>query len=580
MSTETSQVVDEMVEKAEPKKTYEQLAKENGMKYTVTDVPPLPTALLLGVQHYLTMLGATVLIPLIIAGPMGADLNETAQLISTIFFISGINTLIQTTIGDRLPIVQGGSFSFLPATFTIIGNQSLLDIQDPSERFRETIQVIQGAIIIVGIVQMGVGYLGLVTPMLRYISPVTIAPVIAAIGLGLYGVGFNNVATCFEIGLVQIVLTIIFSQYMRKVQLMGFPIFSLFPIVLAIVLTWSYAAIFTAADVWTGDNQCRTDQSEGLIEETPWIRIPYPGQWGAPKFKSYAIVPMLGSMLASMIESIGDYYSCARLAGAPPPTPGIISRGLASEGIGVVISGLFGTGNGTTSYSENIGAISITRVGSRAVVQVGAVVMILVGILAKIGAVFASMPPALVGGIYCTVFGLIVAVGLSNLQYVDLNSERNLFIIGFAIFNCLSVAGPGGYFAAQSENPFGDSNFADILLAIFSSPMVCALIAAFILDNTVPATREERGLQVWDQVRDADVNNDPEYVKVYSMPLFFAKMFRNCTYLEYASLGRLPDPPLNGYQPGTGDIGELCCGSCMQGSSTNESDDREPEQEA
>jgi hypothetical protein len=203
------------------------------------------------------------------------------------------------------------------------------------------------------------------------------------------------------------------------------------------------------------------------------------------------------------------------------------------------------------------------RVGSRAVVQCGAVAMMLVGIVAKVAAILASMPSAMVGGIYCSVFGLIIAVGLSNLQHVDLNSERNLFIIGFAIFNSLSVAGPGGYFAGLDENPFGTSNAAEIALALFSSPMIIALIAAFVLDNTVPGTREERGLTIWDKVKDADVNNDPEYVEVYSLPLFFAKIFRNCSYLEYAAHGKMPAPPVNGYQAGRGDIGDMCCPCLM-----------------
>jgi nucleobase transporter 1/2 len=81
--------------------TYKEQAKAQGMNYTVTDVPPLGTAMLLGTQHYLTMLGATVLVPLIICPAMGADGNQTAQVISSIFFVSGINTLLQTTIGDR-----------------------------------------------------------------------------------------------------------------------------------------------------------------------------------------------------------------------------------------------------------------------------------------------------------------------------------------------------------------------------------------------------------------------------------------------------------------------------------------------
>ena len=76
-----------------PAKTYKEKAKENGMNYTVTDVPPLGTSLLLGLQHYLTMLGATVLIPLIVCPAMGANGQQTAQVISSIFFVSGINTV-------------------------------------------------------------------------------------------------------------------------------------------------------------------------------------------------------------------------------------------------------------------------------------------------------------------------------------------------------------------------------------------------------------------------------------------------------------------------------------------------------
>ena len=83
------------------KMTYREKALANGVKYTVTDVPPLPTAIMLGVQHYLTMLGATVLIPLLLCPAMGANGSQTAEVISSIFFVSGINTLIQTSIGDR-----------------------------------------------------------------------------------------------------------------------------------------------------------------------------------------------------------------------------------------------------------------------------------------------------------------------------------------------------------------------------------------------------------------------------------------------------------------------------------------------
>ena len=75
---------------------------------------------------------------------------------------------------------------------------------------------------------------------------------------------------------------------------------------------------------------------------------------------------MLAGVLASIIESVGDYYACARLSGAPPPPKHAINRGIAWEGIGCLLAGAFGTGNGTTSYSENIGAIGITKVSKLA----------------------------------------------------------------------------------------------------------------------------------------------------------------------------------------------------------------------
>ena len=111
---------------------------------------------------------------------MGANGQETSQVISSIFFVSGINTLIQTTIGDRLPIVQGGSFSYLSATFAIIFNEELINIEDSTERFETTMRTIQGAIIVSGIVQIVIGYTGIATIVLRYVSPVTIGTYVRA----------------------------------------------------------------------------------------------------------------------------------------------------------------------------------------------------------------------------------------------------------------------------------------------------------------------------------------------------------------------------------------------------------------
>lgn len=86
------------------------------------------------------------------------------------------------------------------------------------------------------------------------------------------------------------------------------------------------------------------------------------GQWGLPTVSVAAVFGMLAGVLASAIESIGDYYACARLAGARPPPVHAMNRGIAIEGLGCILAGLWGSGNGTTSYSENIGAIGVTKV--------------------------------------------------------------------------------------------------------------------------------------------------------------------------------------------------------------------------
>lgn len=74
------------------------------------------------------------------------------------------------------------------------------------------------------------------------------------------------------------------------------------------------------------------------------------------------IFGILAGVISSMLESVGDYYACARLCGAPPPPEHAISRGIGVEGIGCLLAGAWGTGSGTTSYSENVGALGITKV--------------------------------------------------------------------------------------------------------------------------------------------------------------------------------------------------------------------------
>lgn len=455
--------------------------------YGIDDKPPLREAVPLGFQHYLTMFGSTVAIPFILADALGASPTQVGQLIGTIFFVSGIATLLQTTFGNRLPIIQGGTFSFLAPTIAICGMGSLANAG-----FEVRMQHVQGAIIAGSFFEMLIGFTGAVGWLLRFVSPIVIAPTIALIGLALFqfGATSSGAGAYWPIGGLCIGLIIAFSQYLRHKH----RAFAMFPVLLGITGAWLACIIGTETGLFKAGHPAFTDFSK--VSEAPWLRLPYPFQWGLPKFAVTAIVGMLAGYIASVIESVGDYYACARLSGAPIPGPKQINRGIAFEGIGCFIAGLFGSGNGTTSYSENIGAIGLTKVGSRRVVQCGAIFMLVLAVFGKFGALFSTIPQPIVGGMYCVMFGMIASVGLSNLQFVDLNSARNLFIIGFAIFMGLSLP---EYFKSL-EAPLLDGSWkwlGDILTSIGLSGMSVGAIVALVLDNTIPGTDHERGLTAW-----------------------------------------------------------------------------------
>ncbi|GIX85054.1 hypothetical protein CEXT_789231 [Caerostris extrusa] len=262
-------------------------------------------------------------------------------------------------------------------------------------------------------------------------------------------------------------------------------------------------------------NPARTDTLLPVLENSPWFRVPYPGQWGLPTFTMASILGVLAGSVASAIESVGDYYACARLSGADSPPKHAINRGICVEGIGCVIAGLFGTASGVTSFSENIGAIGITKVASRRVIQYGSLLMILFGMLGKFGGIFVTIPQPILGGMFCVMFSMVTAVGLSTLHFVDLNSSRNIFVLGFSLFMGLCIpkwiqANPG---AIQTGNEIADQ----IITILLSTNMLVGGFIGFLLDNSIPGTDEERGILKWRKQTNIDSGRSVSS-KTYELP--------------------------------------------------------------
>ena len=421
----------------------EQTETKHWIVYPLGSKPKWGLAVLLGIQQYLTMFGATVLIPFIVGGAMGLPPEELALMISTIFFTSGLCTLIQQSpLGNKLPVIQGGTFSFLGPTFAILGLCTAeLATSAGLPLWQLKIQMVAGAIMVASVVEIVLGYTGIMGQVRKLISPIVIGPTIAMIGLALFGIGAPWMATNWIISLITLIALILYSQVFSHKS----KVFMLFPVLLAIATGWLFSLLGTITGMIPDGNAANLAGKMGLIGSAPWISFKpmLPFKWGLPDFGSSVlwagVFGMLAGYLASMIESIGDYYACARISEAPVPTGKMISRGLGAEGLGCLVAGILQTGNGTTTYSENIGSIGLTKVASRRVVRCGAAVMLIIPVIGKFGAILATLPMPVVGAMFVGLFGMIASVGLSNLQLVNLNNSRNLFIIGISFFCGLSV---------------------------------------------------------------------------------------------------------------------------------------------
>ncbi|XP_048585368.1 solute carrier family 23 member 1-like [Nematostella vectensis] len=524
-----------------------------GLTYAVDENPPWYACIVLGFQHYLTMLGGTLTIPFILSGPMCFSNNPlvVAEVLSTMFFVSGITTLLQTTLGVRLPIIQGGSFSFLSPTFAILSlpqfkcpagtvtgesnissNATTVDSGDWRIRMRE----IQGAIMISSMFQIFIGFSGIVGFLLRFIGPITVAPTITLIGLSLFHVAAEHAGNHWGVAFTTVALITIFSQMLTNIEVplpgyrfkKGFfvahsPVFRLFPIILAIFVSWMICAIVTAAGGFPDDPKnpnflARTDARTIVLRESKWFRFPYPGQWGTPTVSAAGVFGMLAGVLASIIESIGDYYACSRLCGAPPPPKHAVNRGIGMEGIGCLITGLWGSGNGTTSYSTNIGALGMTKVGSLRVIQFAGMILVVMGVIGKIGALFTTVPGPIVGGVFMVMFGIVAAVGISTLQFVDLNSSRNLFIIGLSLM--LGFALPWYLDKHPGAIATGSREVDQIITVLLKTNMAVAGILALFLDNAIPGTPEERGINRWRSIvtQEEDESGSLASIHIYDLP--------------------------------------------------------------
>ena len=368
-------------------------------------------ALVLGLQHVLAMYSGGILVPLLIGAALHFTPQQMAYLISADIFMTGIGTLLQLKstrlTGIAMPVVLGSAIQSVSPLINIGGTLG--------------IGAMYGATISAGVFVFLIA--GLFARLREFFPPVVTGSLITVIGFALIPVGIQNLgggdvaAKSFgspanlAIGTFTIAIIVLVSLLAK-----GFT--KAISILLGIVLGTAFAAILGKVSL-------------APVAAASWFHLPTPFFLGMPTFHSSAIVTMIIIALTSMIESTGVYFALADLTGRKLTNQDMV-KGYHAEGLAVVLSGLFNTFPYST-FSQNVGVVRLSGVKTKQPIYYAAVILILIGLLPKFGALATIIPTSVLGGAMIVLFGTIGIQGTTILRTVDFGKERNLMIAAISI---------------------------------------------------------------------------------------------------------------------------------------------------
>lgn len=379
-------------------------------------VPPMGDRLALGLQHVLAMFVSNFTPAIIIGGAAGFAFGgaDAIFLIQMSMLFAGIATLMQTVgigpVGARLPVMQGTSFAFIPVMIPAVKTAGLGGLF--------------GAIFVGGIFHACLGFF--IGRLRHWFPPLVSGLVITVIGIELIPVGIKYAAggaASFQMsaptwgdashwGLALVVIIVALGlKFMTK------GILSSAAILFGLMAGYVVAIIMGKVNF-------------GGVMNASWFAIPVPFKYGF-EFNMAAIIGICLMSIVSAIETVGDVSGITKGGAGREATDKELSGATFADGVGTAVAGVFG-GLPNTSFSQNVGLISMTGVMSRSVVTTGAIFLILCGLIPKVGAVIAAMPISVLGGGVIVMFGMVAAAGVNMLSEVTW-SRRNMMILALSL---------------------------------------------------------------------------------------------------------------------------------------------------
>jgi uracil-xanthine permease len=427
-------------------------ATYQGGIHPVDEILPAPKLLTLGFQHVLVMYAGAIAVPLIVGRALNLPPEEVAFLISADLFVCGIVSIIQSLgatqyFGIKLPVMMG-------VTFASVGPMVAVATSTPGH---DGARALFGAIIAAGII--GILIAPFISRMLRFFPPVVTGTLILTIGISLMPIGINWIfglqvgptapkivdpaaaawlETARAAGSMPASVTLA-PTMQNPLYASGRNIMIALLVLGTILLISRFAKGFMAniavlLGIVVGGIVAAMlgMMSFDKVGAAEWFAVIKPFHFGMPTFDPIMIATMVLVMLVTLIESTGMFLALSDICKKPMDQKAL-AAGLRADGLGTAIGGIFNTFP-YTSFSQNVGLVGVTGIRSRFVCVAGGAIMIVLGLIPKMGALVESLPTTVLGGAGLVMFGMVAATGVRILARVDFASNRhNPFIVAISV---------------------------------------------------------------------------------------------------------------------------------------------------
>lgn len=383
------------------------VSPEDKLLYGINDVPPMGVTILLALQHILAAFAGIIAVPLVVCSVLGFDVQTTSIMVSATIFASGITTFIQSKgvgpVGSRVSGMMGTDFTFVNPSISVGAKFGIAGI---------VAATITGSLVEIILSRF-------IKPLMKFFPPLITGTVVSLIGITLLpvsmdwaagGVGaadygsIKNIAVAFVI----MVFTLFLNHYGKGM--------------------WSTASVFIG--MVFGYIVCIPLGMVDLdsVKDAAWFAFPNVLRYGF-KFDLASTLSFVPAYVVSLIGTVGITMAIGEASGEKLSSERAAS-GVLADGVGSMISGLFG-GGPNTAFSQNVGLITLTKVASRHVMVVAGIILAILGVFPKLSALISVMPQPVLGGVGVIMFGLVAAQGIKTLAQIKLG-DRELLIISVA----------------------------------------------------------------------------------------------------------------------------------------------------